>query len=299
MKHSRHTSAPHSILLGVRWLVLVLAVGCGHSAASSGDDDMQQDAAADTTDSAAPLANRDRLIHTYFEFLKADPSATQSNGLSGSNLTDVCDLWSKLQPAAQQTFLTITARLDGSKLGSDSSSMLDHIAKLYRVVGGENATASDPGSCGGGEFNRMIMSMDAALHTAMSAAFTNQGASGDIADIPSGGFWRDSHDAGGPHAPFDQSDETDGGAPRGQTQYFKDPASTAATSPLGRLDLMTLVDPLAIEMDQDYDCTHNSNPGCSYTFYGPACIPETTMVGVDIYTEGYGSYEADWKPSGC
>ena len=45
------------------------------------------------------------------------------------------------------------------------------------------------------------------------------------------GSWRDSHDLGGTHAPFDQSDETNQGAPRGQTQYFKDPASTVANSP--------------------------------------------------------------------
>jgi len=285
----------------MRWLALVFVVACGHSTApqTGDDDDTFHDAAIDTVDgSTSALSNRDRLIHSYFDFLKADPTATQSNGLSGANLTDVCDLWSKLQPAAQATFLTITARLDGSKL-ADSSSMLDHVVKLYRVVGGDQATATDPGSCGGGEFNRMIMSEDAALHTAQLAAFANKGGAGDIADIPAGGFWRDSHDLGGAHAPFDQSDETNGGAPRGQTQYFKDPTSTAATSPLGRQDLMTLVDPFALEMDQDYDCAHNSNPSCSYTLYGPACFPETSLLGVDIYVATYGSYDPTWKPAGC
>ena len=284
----------------MRWLVIVLVVGCGHSAAQPGDDDaIDASPPIDGVDgSTHTLSNRDRLIHSYLDFLKADPTATQSNGLSGANLTDVCDLWSKLQPAAQATFLTITARLDGSKL-ADSSTMLDHVVKLYRVVGGDGATDSDPGSCGGGEFNRMIMSEDAALHTAQLAAFGNQGASGDLLDIPAGGYWRNSHDAGGPHAPFDQSDETNDGAPRGQTQYFKDPASTVATSPLGRQDLMTLVDPFALEMDQDYDCTHNSNPSCSYTFYGPACLPETSLPGVEIYTATYGSYDPSWKPAGC
>jgi hypothetical protein len=177
--------------------------------------------------------------------------------------------------------------------------MLDHVVKLYRVVGGENATDSDPGTCGGAEFNRMIMSQDATLHTAQLAAFGNQGASGDILDIPTGGYWRNSHDLGGPHGPFDQSNETNDGAPRGQTQYFKDPTSAVATSPLGRQDLTTLVDPLALEMDQDYDCTHNSNPSCSYTLYGALCFPETSMLGVDIYVETYGSYDPTWKPAGC
>lgn len=65
-----------------------------------------------------------------------------------------------------------------------------------------------------------------------------------------------SHDLGGAHAPFDISDETDNGAPRGQVQYFSDLTGAAATAPLGRTDLTTLVDPYAREMDQDYDCLH-------------------------------------------
>src|SRR6185503_21158081 len=109
--------------------------------------------------------------------------------------------------------------------------------------------------CGGGEYNRMIMQDDMTLHAAMVAANADKGATPyDIADIPMGGFWRDSHDLGGPHAPFDLSDETNDGAPRGQTQYFSDPASAVANAPLGRMDLTTLVDPLALEMDHDYDC---------------------------------------------
>jgi hypothetical protein len=150
----------------------------------------------------------------------------------------------------------------------------------------------------------MIMAMDEELHDAQLAANTHQGARQpngkfDIADAPSGTFWRDSHDLAGPHSPFDASDETDKDVPRGQTQYFKDPASQRAMSPLGRLDLMTLVDPLALEMDQDYDCVHNSNPICSYTTYGPLCFPESSLLGTDLYTKTYGSFEPGWKPSGC
>jgi hypothetical protein len=286
-------------------LVFVLAIGCGGSA-SHGDPDgnHRDDAPIDTAppDTPVNLANRDRLIASYLAYLQANPTVTQSNGLSGANLTSVCDLWSRLQPSAQAVFLTLTARLDGSKL-QDGSTMLDHITKLYRAVGGDGATAADPGSCGGGEFNRMIMSMDMTLHIAQAAAFADQGAKGpngyDIADIPATSYWRNSHDLGGPHAPFDQSDETNQGAPRGQTQYFKDPASTVANAPLGRMDLTTLVDPLAVEMDQDYDCPHNSNPSCSYTFYGPGCLPEASMLGVDIYTMSYGSIDPTWKPTGC
>jgi hypothetical protein len=144
----------------------------------------------------------------------------------------------------------------------------------------------------------MIMAMDPQLHDALVATNMRQGAAPyDLADITT--YWRDSHDLGGPHAPFDLSDETDGGAPRGQVQYFQDPASTIANTALGRPDIMDVVDPYALEMDQDYDCTHNSNPDCSYTFYGPACAPESSQPGTVIYSGNYGDFEPTWKPAGC
>jgi hypothetical protein len=185
--------------------------------------------------------------------------------------------------------------------------MLSHVAKLYRISGGQGAVGtSNPGSCGGGEYNRMIMSMDATLQHTLVAANAAKGAPAangkpDLLDIPGGSnrFWRDSHDLGGPHAPFDLSDETDNGAPRGQVQYFRDPSSTIAQAPLGRMDLTTLVDPYALEMDQDYDCPHNSNPSCTYVTYGPLCAPQPPLVGVDEYAKSYGSDEPAWKPSGC
>lgn len=253
-------------------------------------------APADTLDE-----NRDRLLATYLEYLKQNPSQTQSNGLSGSNVSSVCELWQKLDPSSQATFLTLTARMQGSALGVDGSSMLSHVTRLYRAVGGDGAAANDPGSCGGGENNRMIMSMDAELHDAQLAANQHQGAKQangkyDIADIPASSFWRDSHDVAGPHSPFDKSDETRSGAPRGQTQYFADPSSSAANAPLGRKDLSTLVDPYALEMDQDYNCIHDSNPLCSYTFYGAGCLPDTTRTGADIYTQNYGSYGPGYSP---
>jgi hypothetical protein len=249
-------------------------------------------------------SNRDRLLSTYFDYLKAFATTPQSNGLSSSNVTNVCDVWAKLDPSSQQVFLTLTMRLQGSTLGSDGSSMLAHVVKVYRIVGGQNATATDPGSCGGGENNRMIMQMDAALHDAQLAASNHQGAKQstgmfDIADAPTGTSWRNSQDIGGPHTPFDISDETEQGAPRAQTQYFSDPTSAIATSPLGRQDLTTLVDPYALELDQDYDCPHNSNPACAYTSYGPACFPEASQLGTAIFVASYGDFIATWKPSGC
>jgi hypothetical protein len=254
----------------------------------------------DTLDS-----NRDRLLATYFAFLKANATQPQSNGLSSSNVSSVCDVWSKLDPSSQAVYLTITERLQASKLGVDGSSMLWHVTKIYRITGGQGATQADPGSCGGGEFNRLIMSMDDALHTAQVAANSHQGAAQgngkfDISDAPpQGTFWRDSHDLGGPHAPFDLSDETDQGAPRGQTQYFNDPSSALANTALGRQDLMTLVDPYALEMDQDYDCVHSSNPLCSYITYGAFCLPQPSKLGTELCAAAYGDYEPSWKPTGC
>jgi len=272
--------------------------------ASSADALSEADAIANACAGDTLVANRNRLLQTYYEFLKGNATTPQSNGLSSSNVTSSLDVWKKLDPSSQAVFLTLSARMQGSALGKDGTSMLSHITKIYRITGGQGATSTDPGSCGGGEYNRMIMSMDAELQAAQLAANKDQGAlqsnnKYDIGDAVPSSFWRDSHDLGGPHAPFDISDETDTGAPRGQTQYFSDPKSTLANSALGRQDLMTLVDPYAIEMDQDYDCVHNSNPLCTYTTYGALCFPEPAELGTQIYSATYGSYGPSYSPAAC
>ena len=298
-------------------LALLLHAGCGPKSsdplAGRGEEEdattvldggTGPDAAAIDAGATSSLVNRDRLLGSYFDHLKAHPDDEQSNGLIGRDLIDVCDLWSKLDSSSRNTFLTVTARLEGSILGADQTPALDHVTQVYRIAGGEGAQGTDPGSCGGGEFNRLIMSMDAQLHASLVAANDNGGDRGpdgnfDVADIPEDESWRDSGDAAGPHDPFDLSDETDEGAPRGQVHFFRDPASELASLPLGRLDVEELVDPFALEMDQDYDCPHNSNPNCEYTFYGPLCAPQSTKLGVDIYGDNYGAIDPDWRPSGC
>ncbi|HTR55736.1 MAG TPA: hypothetical protein VMJ10_33900 [Kofleriaceae bacterium] len=291
-----------------RRLALAIALGgCagGHAAgdvdAAAASSDGAVDAAASDASYPATLGGaRDRLLATYYAWLETEPTVLQSNGLVGSNLHSVCDLWNGLDPSSRSVFLTITDRLYGSILRLDGSHMLDHVEKLYRVIGGQGASLTDPGSCGGGEYNRMIMHEDAELQAAQLAANNDQGAAPyDLADIVPTSFWRNSHDLGGPHAPFDLSDETDSGAPRGQTQYFKDPTSAVANAPLGRMDLNDLVDPYALEMDEDYDCPHNSNPGCSYVFYGPLCAPESSELGTAIFTQDYGDFDPAWTPTGC
>jgi hypothetical protein len=252
----------------------------------------------------ADSGNRDRLLATYFDRLKSIPDVQQSNGLIGRDLASVCDMWNRLDASSQNVFLTLTARLQGSVLGSDGTAALDHIVAVHRIIGGEGASGADPGSCGGGEFNRMIMSMDGQLHGALVAASDNEGDENDagvfdIADIQEDSSWRDSSDVAGPHDPFDLSDETEDGAPRGQVHYFRDPASPVANTPLGRIDVADVVDPFALEMDHDFDCAHNSNPSCEYTFYGRFCSPQSTKRGTDIYTGNYGDFEPGWRPAGC
>jgi hypothetical protein len=284
-------------------LAVLLLAACGGTTPSHPDAAKLPDGPGSGSDAqtfpATLDGNRDRLLATYLAYLQANPTVTQSTGVSGANVHSVCELWTALAPSPQDVFRTITHRLYNSVL-ADGTRSLDHITKLYRLAGGQDASSTATGSCGGGEYNRMIMSMDTALHDAQLAANTDKGAQPyDIADAIANGYWRDSHDLGGTHAPFDTSDETNDGAPRGQTQYFKDPASTLANTALGRMDLTTLVDPHAIEMDQDYDCVHNSNPSCSYTAYGPLCAPETSEPGTQIYMQKYGDFEPLWKPTGC
>lgn len=301
-------------------VVCVWLAGCGAPSAPDGggidagardvppDDVRPIDATdaglADGPDAGPPRsavdAARDRLLASYLAYLRAHAAAPQTNGL-GASLVDVCELWSRATPATRATFLGLTDRLDGARL-ADGSSALAHVTALYRVVGGEGETASDPGSCGGGEFNRMIVSIDPALHAAFVAAHRSGGDEvGGVRDLDDLGasYWRDARDLAGPHAPFTLSDETEGGAPRGQAHLFEDPTSAAALSPLGRTDLETLVDPYALEIDHDYDCVHASNPLCDYTFYGPACLPRTGVSGVEMYGASYRAIDLAWSPLGC
>lgn len=75
--------------------------------------------------------------------------------------------------------------------------------------------------------------------------------------------------------------------------------SAAAKSALGRMELTTLIDPNAIEIDQDYDCLHNSNPVCDYTTYGANCLPGPSKTGATLYTEKYGNIAPTWQPASC
>ena len=58
--------------------------------------------------------------------------------------------------------------------------------------------------------------------------------------------------------------------------------------------IATLVDPYALELDQDYDCAHASTPLCDYILYGPLCAPVPSKAGTDIFTDKYGSIDPTW-----
>ncbi len=82
-----------------------------------------------------------------------------------------------------------------------------------------------------------------------------------------------------------------------------DAAATSGAAPLSSTSphtLAALAPPAEAGADQDYDCAHNSNPECSYVFYGSLCFPRHEALGVDIYTaSGYGAIDLSWKPTGC
>ena len=155
-----------------------------------------------------------------YAYIEQDPNSAQTNGLIGRDLHCV-RVWTALQPSARDVFLTLTHRLYGSKL-ADGTDALSLVTKMYRIAPGTGATATDAGSCGGAG-NRMIMSMDPMLHAAQIAAITHQGAQPTTS--PTSDVLARLARPRRSHAPFDLSDETNDGAPRGQTQYFGDPAS--------------------------------------------------------------------------
>lgn len=257
---------------------------------TSGTPSTSSDDLTSTADTLA--ANRARLFEAYYATARAkDPS-----------IASACVLAKSFSPSAIAVFETLTARLQGSTLASDGRSMLSHITAIHRLAGGDGATATDHGSCGGDNANRMIMTMDPALHAALVAANHDKNDSAGkvvIKDIPAGGYWRETHDFAGAHAPFDASDETNDGAPRGQVQFFADPTSAKAKAPLGRVGVEDVVDPYALEMDQDYDCPHNSNPLCAYVSYQALCFPGPETEGVKLFTKKYGDDAPGFLPAGC
>lgn len=197
--------------------------------------------------------DRDRVLDTY----------AQVQG------TDRCAAWTKLDDVQKGLFLTHSDMLgnrscmdNASKCVAGADSAFTHVFKLWAING------SDPGcSCtktstgynccnGGGEWHRVFFTADDLLIQYLrnvSAGLPEWGASSDLA---------------GPHGPFSQSDETATGSPRGQVHFW---AKDSEASALKRTGVTGVLDPHIVELDNDYNLLHDSNPEGCYGVFGLGC----------------------------
>ena len=255
-------------------------------------------------------ADRVRLLDTWIA--RTQPGAER------------CAAWASLSPSARQIFLIITHRLSlytlarpaicgggGCPSYTAGGTMLSHIQRVYAIRGFDSGTESCgfPPFCGAshGDESRMFLAMDPDLYGAMALAFVLQiddsGFQGwsraplisDVAGgVPFYDYFRNSHDAGGPHAPFDWSDESKGGrtdapgSPTAQIQFWSADAGWQpsgdghASSPVFRPGVEGVVDPYLLEIDQDWDLCHHSDP---------------SSCGRDQeYIDDYGDYQRSWSP---
>lgn len=120
---------------------------------------------------------------------------------------------------------------------------LSHVTKIYAILGG--------GSSCGGSSNRIFLEADFSLiYNLRNDTLINLDP------------WEESTDLAGPHEPFSQSSQTDGGQPRGQTHQFEhDYEATSINHPLF---YFSGSNPYIVEIDIDYNLTHDSNPECYY-----------------------------------
>ncbi|MBX3272932.1 MAG: hypothetical protein KF729_21900 [Sandaracinaceae bacterium] len=240
-------------------------------AAARPDGATELDAGADAGDDAAApdgslAALRDALFATY----SAAP----------------CASWAALDRSQRAVFLTLTHRLHTSRL-PDGRSVLEHIDRLYLVLGG----GSSGTTCGGAANNRLFLSMDDVLWTALVATWERE----RIIDDGGGGAWVRTRDAAGPHAPFDASTETETGLdcvllfersgsrpPTAQAHFFLEGSAARVERGAG---ISLEADPYMLEIDHDFDCLHDSNPICD--------------DHERRYRDNHGDFECGWVPSAC
>jgi hypothetical protein len=233
-------------------------------------------------------ANRNRLF--------ADWAAR--NGQSGN----LCQAWASLSCSTKGSFLTLTHRLQVSLL-PDYTTPLDHVNSCYAILGDE----LDGNHCGGDD-NRIFVSMDDYLHNAM--IYANYGYFMTM-DQNGNNYWKPSGDAFGPHSPFDMSDETSYGHPRGQIQIWG--SGNGYYTPVYSTGVNGIVDYNMMEIDQDYDWNHPSSTECSYDTGGcDTCKSAgdrasfSSGPGRMIYARQHpnlpGSFagpDYEWAPTGC
>jgi hypothetical protein len=261
----------------------------------------------------APADTLDNNLNRLFETWRARNAPN----------VDSCTAWRQsLDRSQRMVFLTITHRLTTSRLGAstvaptsvylplheayvpDYRTPLDHITAVWAIAGGHGPVAgSGTGACGGIDNNRLFMSMDHQLWLAfgLSNATTGSGGhNGPLVDPWNNRSWRDSTDRAGAHKPFTVSNETSYGSPRGQVHFWLPRVNAERTAyvlpvqpahqQVWRRGVEGLVDPYLIEMDQDYNWLHDSNPLCANN--------------LSDYVNNHGQsgperINIDWEPSSC
>lgn len=201
-----------------------------------------------------------------------------------ATLGEPCATWAAMDDSQRAVFTTITHRLFTSR-APDGSTLLAHVTRIYVVLGG----GSSGTTCGGADNNRVFVATDAMLHGWLVETWNDGTPLADDGEST----WIHTRDAAGPHDPFDASVETDTGLrctlifedgdsrpPTAQAHFFE-----GAPVAFMRGDASLPSDPFMLEIDQDYNCVHDSNPTC--------------RDFLDRYRTNHGDFECAWVPSGC
>lgn len=253
--------------------------GGGADADASGDDVVRAEDAVSTDVAVADAGAAD--------------AGRAALGLDGerdrliATLGEPCEVWRGFDRSRRAVFLTISHRLFVGR-APDGSTMLSHVTRLYRVLGG----GSSGTTCGGSENNRVFMQIDDALWGWLGQAWSGMRPLTDGA----GSGWVRSRDIAGPHSPFTASDETESGLrcvivfetgesrpPTGQVHFFR---RNEDAEPVRRGSGISLpADPRMLEMDLDFNCVHDSNPTCGDF--------------VSRYVRNHGDFGCGYVPTTC
>jgi hypothetical protein len=235
----------------------------------------------------------------YSDSMNANRNRIFADWAAREGQADVCQAWENLSCSAKGAFLTLTHRLQVSLL-PDGKTPMDHVDGLYAVLGYD-------GQCGGSG-NRIFVSMDDYLWYAM--AYANVGYVTTI-DQNNNNYWTISNDIAGPHDPFDASNMTSYGHPRGQMHFWL--SDEGFWTPVYHDGVNGIIDANMMEIDQDYDWNHPSNTECSYDTGGcDTCKSGTNKAGFSNGTgrmiharqhpriEGFfDGPDYEWAPASC
>jgi hypothetical protein len=238
----------------------------------------------------------------YSDSMDANRNRIFADWAARHGQSNVCQAWENLSCAAKGSFLTLTHRLQVSIL-PDYKTPLDHVTSCYAILGDEE----DGNHCGGDD-NRIFVSMDDYLWYMM--AYANIGYITSI-DQNNNNYWTQSSDPFGPHSPFDASNETSYGHPRGQMHFWI--SDEGFWTPVNSTGVPGIIDPNMMEIDQDYDWNHPSSTECTYDTGGcDTCKAGSYKAGFSngtgrmIYARQHPHLEGwaagpdyEWAPAGC